>query len=84
MSQEQIIKLKTTIYEKLQHLNDATALQMVEEAVTAYSVPYQDDVLDELTDGQLQRLHKSMVQAEENRTISNEEVKKKANEWLSK
>ncbi len=36
MSREEIKKLKTTIYEKVEHLNNETALQMVEEAVTAY------------------------------------------------
>ncbi len=49
MSREEIKKLKTTIYEKVERLNNETALQMVEEAVMAYSSPSQKDILDELT-----------------------------------
>lgn len=84
MSREEIKKLKTTIYEKVEHLNNETALQMVEEAVTAYSSPSKKDILDELTPEQLQRLHESGKQAEKNETIANKEVKQKAKKWLSK
>ncbi len=84
MSREEIKKLKTTIYEKVEHLNNETALQMVEEAVTAYSSPSKKDILDELTPEQLQRLQESVKEAKKGETISNEEVKQKAKKWLSK
>ncbi|MCW3108888.1 MAG: hypothetical protein JWQ09_3394 [Segetibacter sp.] len=84
MSQQEIQKLKTTIYAKVENLNNESALQMVEEAVTAYSTPSQKDILDELTPEQLQRLQQSVTQSQNGETISNEEVKQKAKEWLSK
>ena len=37
MSREEIKKLKITIYEKVEHLNNEAALQMMEEAFTANS-----------------------------------------------
>ncbi len=84
MSREEIKKLKTTIYEKVEHLNNETALQMVEEAVTAYSSPSKKDILDELTPEELQRLQESVKQAGRGETIANENVKQKAKKWLSK
>jgi len=84
VSKKEIDKIKTTIYEKVNRLNDKTLLQMVEEAVTAYSSPSQQEILDELSHEQQQRLQESLKQAEKGNTVSNEEVKKKANEYLSK
>lgn len=84
ISQQEIQKLKTTIYEKVDELNNESVLQMVEEAVTAYSSPSQKDILDELTPEQLQRLQQSISQSKSGETISNEYVKQKAKEWLSK
>jgi hypothetical protein len=84
MSRDEIKKLKATIYKKVDELNDETFLQMVEEAVTAYSSPSQKDILDELTPEQQQRLQESIKQANEGKTISNDDVKQKAKEWLSK
>lgn len=84
MSREEIKKLKTTIYEKVEHLNNETALQMVEEAVTAYSSSSKKDILDDLTPEQLQRLHESVKQADNRETIANEKVKQKVKKWLSK
>jgi hypothetical protein len=40
--------------------------------------------LDELTPEQQKRLNESIKQAEEGNTISDEDVKQKAREWLSK
>ena len=84
MSRNDIKKLKATIYKKVDQLNDETFLQMVEEAVTAYSSASQKDILDELTPKQQQRLQESIQQADKGKTISNNEVKQKAKEWLSK
>ena len=58
--------------------------KMVEEAVTAYSSATQKDIVDELTPEQQQRLQESIQQANSDKTISNEEVKQKAKEWLSR
>ena len=84
MSRDKIKKLKATIYKKVDQLNDETFLQMVEEAVTAYSSASQKDILDELTPDQQQRLQESIQQADKGKTISNDEVKQKVKEWLSR
>ena len=84
MSRDKIKKLKATIYKKVDQLNDETFLQMVEEAVTVYSSASQKDILDELTPDQQQRLQESIQQADKGKTISNDEVKQKAKEWLSR
>ena len=84
MSTNNIDKIRTTIYEKVGQIDDETLLQMVEEAVTAYSTLPQQDIVNELAPEQQQRLQESIKQADEGQTISNEEVKEKAKEWLSK
>ena len=84
MNRNEIKKLKSTIYKKVDELNDETFLQMVDEAVTAYSSSSQKDILDELTPDQQQRLQESIQQADKGKTISNDEVKQKAKEWLSR
>ncbi len=84
MSKKKIHKIKTTIYEKIEQLNDETLLQMVEEAVTVYSNTSSKDIIDELTPEQQQRLQDSIQQADNDQTIPHEEVKLKAKEWLSR
>jgi len=84
MSRDEIKRLKSTIYKKVDQLNDETFLQMVEEAVTAYSSASQKDILDELTPDQQKRLHESIHQADNGNTVSNDEVKQKVKEWLSR
>jgi hypothetical protein len=83
MGQDEIKKLKATIYKKVDQLNNETFLQMLAEAVTAYSSASQKDILDELTPDQQQRLQESIQQADKGKTFSNDEVKQKAKEWLS-
>jgi predicted transcriptional regulator len=84
MSKKNIHKIKTTIYQKVEQLNDETLLQMVEEAVTAYGNTLSKDMIDELTPEQQQRLHESIKQADNGQTIPHEEVKQKTKEWLSR
>jgi gas vesicle protein len=83
MRKKEIEELKSLIYSKIDKLNNEAALHLLEEAVTAYTSP-QKDVLDDLTEKQKERLKKSVEQAKEGKTISNEEVKIKARKWLSK
>jgi len=84
MSQDEKSKLKNSIYKKVDELDDEIFLQMVEEAVTVYSSSSQKDILDELTPEQKLRLQESVKQANEGKTISDNEVRQKAKEWLSK
>lgn len=84
MSKKDIHKIKTTIYEKVEQLNDETLLQMVEEAVTAYGKTPSIDIIDELTTEHQQRLQDSIKQADNNQTIPHDKVKAKSKEWLSR
>lgn len=84
MSRDEKKKLKSSIYKKVDQLDDEIFLQMVEEAVTAYSSPSQKDILEELTPEQKQRLQESVKQANEGKTIPDNAVRQKAKEWLSK
>ena len=84
MNRDEIKKLKSAIYKKVDELNDENLLRMVDEAVTAYSSSSQKDILDELTPDQQQRLQESIQQADKGKTISNDEVKQKSKERLSR
>jgi hypothetical protein len=82
MSNKDINKIKATIHEKVEYMNDETLLQMVEEAITAYGTTPAKDIIDELTPEQQQRLQESIQQADNGQTIPHEEVKQKSKEWL--
>jgi hypothetical protein len=84
MSKKEVEQLKAKIYQQVEKLEDETALQLLEEAVAAYSTTSKKDIVDELTAEQQLRLKESIQQAKDGKTISNDEVKKKAKEWLSK
>jgi len=84
MSKEEIAELKAKIHEQVEKLDDEIALQMLQEAVSAYSTPFQKDILDELSSEQFQRLSESIRQANEGKTLTNDEVRQKVREWLSK
>ena len=84
MSKQEIAELKAKIHEQVDKLDDETTLQMLQEAVSAYSSPFQKDILDELSPEQFSRLSESVKQANEGKTLSNDEMKQKVREWLSK
>jgi DNA-directed RNA polymerase specialized sigma subunit len=84
MSKKEVEQLKAKIYQQVDKLEDETALQLLEEAVAAYSTTSKKDIVDELTAEQQLRLKESIQQAKDGKTISNDEVKQKAKEWLSK
>ncbi len=77
-------KVKAKIYQQIDKIEDETALQMLQEASAVYSTTSQKDIIDELAPEQQQRLKDSILQANDGKTISNEEVQQKAKEWLSK
>jgi hypothetical protein len=57
---------------------------MLQEAAATYSTSSKKDILDELTDEQKERLYESIQQSADGKTLSNDEVKQKAREWLSR
>ena len=83
MSKQNLDHLKSTLYSQIEKMDNEVALQMLQEAVTSYSSP-QNDILDELTPEQFQRLQDSIKQADAGKPFTNEEVKQKVKEWLSK
>ena len=84
MSKKEVEQLKAKIYQQVEKLENETALQLLEEAVAAYSTTSKKDIVDELTAEQQLRLKESIQQAKDGKTISNDEVKQKAKEWLSR
>ena len=84
MSKEEIEKIKAKIYKQVAELEDETALQMLEEAATAYTVSPSGDIIDKLTTVQQERLMQSAQQIKEGKTYTNEEVNQKSKEWLSR
>lgn len=84
MSKDEVRQLKAKIYKQVDELDDETALQMLEEAVSAFVSPPKEDILDELNEDQQRRLQESIQQADEGKLLTNEEVKQKSKEWLSR
>lgn len=84
MSKDEVRQLKEKIYKQVDELDDETALQMLEEAVSAFVSPSKADILDELNEDQQRRLQESIQQADEGKLLTNEEVKQKSKEWLSR
>lgn len=82
MSQQEIKQLRTKLYSQIEQIQDETTLQLLQEAVTAYSS--QNDNVEELSLEQQKRLQESIQQADAGQTFANEEVKQKTKEWLSK
>lgn len=83
MSKDEVRQLKEKIYKQVDELDDETALQMLEEAVSAFASPSKEDTLDELNEDQQRRLQESIQQADEGKLLTYEEVKQKSKEWLS-
>lgn len=68
----------------MEQIDNETTLQMLEEAVSAYSSHSTSDIIDSLTEEQKKRLDDSINQANNGKTTDHEEIKKIAREWLSK
>jgi hypothetical protein len=84
MNPKNIQELKAKIHYHIDELEDETALQMLQEAVVAYSSHSKKDILDDLTEDQKKRLYQSIQQANEGKILTDEEVKQQAKEWLSR
>ena len=74
--------LKKKLHEQIDALDDELALQMLHEAAVEYSKA--SETKDDLTPEQLERLKKSLQQAENGQTASHEEAKKRIKEWLTR
>ena len=76
-------EIKKQLHTYIDMIDDETKLVMLNEAAEVYATN-QPDILDLLTAEQLERLKESIKQANEDKTISHEEVKKLSGEWLKK
>ncbi len=84
MDKKNISERKQKLYEQIAKLKDEVALQLLEEATEAYLSSNKKDILEELSITQLTRLNEARTQAEKNEVLSNEEIKAKSREWLTK
>ena len=84
MDKKNISERKQKLYEQIAKLKDEVVLQLLEEATEAYLSSNKKDILEELSTTQLTRLNEARTQAEKNEVLSNEEIKAKSREWLTK
>ena len=81
MNKQEVDDLKRKIYQQVEQIDNETTLNMLEEAVSAYSSISKSDIIDELTEDQKKRLDQSISQSDNGNTTDNEEVKKISREW---
>ena len=75
--------LKKQLHSYIDMIDDETQLQILHETAENY-VTKQADILDLLTQDQLEQLEESLKQADENKLIPHEEVMKLSKQWLTK
>ena len=75
--------LKKQLHSYIDMIDDETQLQILHETAENY-VTKPVDILDLLTQDQLEQLEESLKQADENKLIPHEEVMKLSKQWLTK
>ena len=75
--------LKKQLHSYIDMIDDETQLQILHETAENY-VTKPADILDLLTQDQLEQLDESLKQADENKLIPHEEVMKLSKQWLTK
>lgn len=76
--------IKKSLHHFIEMIEDESQLQMLNDTAEVYATKKQVDILDLLTDEQLQRLEQSIQQVNEGKVIAHEEVKKISQQWLMK
>jgi len=74
--------LKKKLHEQIDAMDDELALQMLHEAAAEYSKA--QDIRDDLTHEQVERLNESLWQLDNGQWKSHEEVKNLSKTWLQK
>jgi phage terminase small subunit len=77
-------KLKEKLHRQIDDLEEEMALQMLHEAAAEYAKTEKDDVADELTPEQVERLNESLRQLDNGQWKTHEEVMKLSKTWLTK
>ena len=75
--------LKKQLHSYIDMIDDETQLQILHETAENY-VTKPADILDLLTQDQLEQLEESLKQADENKLIPHEEAMKLSKQWLTK
>jgi hypothetical protein len=78
------IKLKTDFHKLIDEFSNAELLKEIYLILEDHKTHQKKDILNELNVAQRQRLKISLKQAKENKTISDDEVKKQIKKWRSK
>jgi hypothetical protein len=68
-------EIKKSLHNYIEMIEDESQLQMLNDTVEVYATKKQADILDLLTNEQLQRLEQSSQQVDEGKVISHKEVK---------
>lgn len=79
----QTSEIKKQLHQYIDLLEDETQLSILNEAAVAY-ITKQKDPLELLSEQQIERLKKSIKEADEGKVISNEEMNKKVKQWLTR
>ena len=79
-----IKSLKTEIYKLIDDIDDKKILYLLKEEIQSYSTNPQIDILDDLTESQLQELHLSINEAEKKEVISLKGYKNLTARWRIK
>ncbi len=76
-------EIKKQLHQYIDLIEDETQLSILNETAEAY-ITNQKDPLELLSVEQIERLKMSIRQADEGKVISNEEMQKRINGWLTK
>lgn len=77
-------EIKKKIHSYIDKIEDESQLQMLSDAAEIFAAKKQVDILDLLTNEQLERLEEANKQVNAGKVISHEEVKKISQQWLMK
>jgi hypothetical protein len=77
-------KIKKQLHTCVDMIGDESQLEMLHDAAEKYATKKQPDILDMLTNEQLERLNQSIQQIKEGKVISHEKVIKISRQWLMK
>jgi len=76
--------IKTEIYKLIDDIDDKRMLSMLKEEIQTYAAISQADILDDLTEAQLQQLQLSIDEAEKKEITSLKGFKKLTARWRTK
>lgn len=76
-------ELKQAFHKLIDEVEDEQLLKDVYSILNQHKIQ-QGDIIDDLTESQKARLYAAMKQADEGKTVSNEEAQRRIRTWLSK